>query len=203
VDKLRVPLTALTPDGVPVDSVVSVADLSPQDAEPFPAESVRVRGTLLEMSSEYLFRGTISGVFKRACDRCLEEAEVAFSVEALWVFKEGLGTKTSDSEAEDVEDDGDMTVCGFEGNEIDLAPCVWEELVLATPSKLLCREDCAGLCPQCGVNLNRGPCARHERGGIKNKGLAELAELLPELRARSSEEKSCASTKETNGKNKT
>ena len=202
MDKLRVPVTTLTPDGAPIDSVVSVADLSPQDADAFPADSVRVHGTLLEMGSEYLFRGAVSGVFKRACDRCLEEAEVPFSVEALWVFKEGLGS-ASDSEAEDVEDDGDRAVCGFEGNEIDLAPCVWEELVLATPSKLLCREDCAGLCPQCGENLNRGPCARHESNGIKNKGLAELAELLPELRARSSEEQSCASTKETNGKSKT
>ena len=158
MDKLRVPLAALTPDGAPVDSVVSVAGLSPQDADAFPAESVRVRGMLLEMGSEYLFRGTISGVIKHACDRCMEEASIPFSAEAVWVFKEALETKVLESEAEDAEDDGDMVVYGFEGNEIDLAPCVWEELVLAMPSKFLCDEDCAGLCPQCGHNLNLGTC---------------------------------------------
>jgi uncharacterized protein len=41
---------------------------------------------------------------------------------------------------------------------IDLAEVVREELALAVPPFVLCREDCAGLCPKCGSDLNAGPC---------------------------------------------
>jgi uncharacterized protein len=42
---------------------------------------------------------------------------------------------------------------------IDLTDAVREEVALTAPMWLLCREDCAGLCPTCGADLNEGPCA--------------------------------------------
>ena len=57
-------------------------------------------------------------------------------------------------------DDGFMPVeIDFFGRTLDLAPQVWESVLLLLPSKVLCREDCAGLCPRCGADLNEGPCS--------------------------------------------
>jgi uncharacterized protein len=45
-----------------------------------------------------------------------------------------------------------------ENQEIDLSEAVRQYMLLALPMKPLCREECAGLCPSCGHNLNLGPC---------------------------------------------
>ena len=52
----------------------------------------------------------------------------------------------------------------IEDNKLDLLPPVEEQMMLEMPSKTLCREDCLGLCPKCGKNLNEGPCTceKHE-----------------------------------------
>ena len=42
---------------------------------------------------------------------------------------------------------------------LDLRPAVREEWLLAAPAFVLCREDCKGLCPRCGADLNEGPCS--------------------------------------------
>jgi uncharacterized protein len=55
----------------------------------------------------------------------------------------------------------------FEGEEIDLRDALQEQVILALPVKPLCREECQGLCPNCGVDLNRESCQcrMHLRGG--------------------------------------
>jgi uncharacterized protein len=72
----------------------------------------------------------------------------------------------------------------YENGEVDLAPHVWEEIVLTAPSKFLCREDCAGLCPRCGTNLNREQCGcpPEEEKILGNQGLQGLADLFPNLK---------------------
>jgi uncharacterized metal-binding protein YceD (DUF177 family) len=54
--------------------------------------------------------------------------------------------------------DDDSAVVIKDGQSFDLAPLMGEFFWLAWPYKALCREDCAGLCPKCGANLNEGPC---------------------------------------------
>ena len=49
-------------------------------------------------------------------------------------------------------------LASYDGDEIDLAPLVDEQTLLALPTRPLCSEDCRGLCPRCGANLNAGPC---------------------------------------------
>ena len=43
-------------------------------------------------------------------------------------------------------------------DEIDLSGPIWETLITALPSRVLCSDDCKGLCPQCGANLNKVTC---------------------------------------------
>src|SRR5205823_14521077 len=53
----------------------------------------------------------------------------------------------------------DLDTFAFDGESVNLEPFLREQLVLAVPFAPLCREDCKGLCPQCGVDLNSGTCA--------------------------------------------
>jgi uncharacterized protein len=55
--------------------------------------------------------------------------------------------------------DEDLETSYYRGDQIDLKELLREQFYLALPMKPLCREDCHGLCPQCGTNLNTGTCA--------------------------------------------
>jgi DUF177 domain-containing protein len=100
---------------------------------------------------EYLWRGHIHGVVRGECRRCLTDVldEVDIDVDAA-VF----------STDPDAADDPDFYPIAERASHIDVTDVVREELALAAQTDLLlCREDCAGLCPQCGADLNAGPCA--------------------------------------------
>jgi len=63
------------------------------------------------------------------------------------------------SDQDAVEGDGDeVQVLSNDSTHVDLAEDVRQFVVLGLPQKMLCREDCAGLCPSCGLNLNLGKC---------------------------------------------
>ena len=188
MDRLSVPLASITENGVNVDETVSTAALRPEGALELPVPRVHVRGTLQRVSGEYLFRGAVAGTFVHPCDRCLAPAEVPFETTVLWSFEPGQ----AESDAEDAWDgetqDDRVSTYHFEGNEIDLAPLVWEEMSLAAPVKYLCREDCAGLCPQCGAKLNEGPCGCPSEQNMQNKGFAGLDTLLAQFEHKPPEE---------------
>lgn len=91
------------------------------------------------------------------CARCLEAARVRSvgTVRYLFSLDPHDGEDTDDG-----PDDGEISVIhidAFEG-EIDLADMIWEVLLLGLPERVLCREDCKGLCPICGADLNAGSC---------------------------------------------
>ncbi len=115
---------------------------------------VSVRGQLQSTGEgEYLWRGDLHGVVRGECRRCLSEVldEVDIMVDAA-VF-------SSDPEAVDHPDFYPMS---DRDAAVDVGAVVREELALAAQAHLLlCREDCAGLCPRCGADLNAGPCACH------------------------------------------
>jgi uncharacterized protein len=83
------------------------------------------------------------------CMRCLEPAAPRFAIDAREVDQPGGGEELESPYVTD--------------QEIDLAAWARDALALALPTQLLCRKDCAGLCPVCGENLNdAGPDHRHE-----------------------------------------
>lgn len=212
MDGLRVPLSSITAEGFSVDSEIAGEHVQPPEVEDLVLVRARVWGVLTRAGARYLFRGHILGVFAFACDRCLEPAQASFETEVAWTFAQsddaGLRHDAEASPAVHDEDDGieedgadddtDIIVC--HGGQIDLAPALWEEALLALPSKLLCRSDCAGLCTQCGANLNIAPCACSRAEEIEdnkgNKGFAGLADLFPDLCQDHVEEDERASTKE-------
>ena len=65
--------------------------------------------------------------------------------------------RTRAKASSEIQED-DLTTAFYENETIDLGQLMREQFYLALPMKPLCREDCQGLCPQCGTNLNRGTC---------------------------------------------
>ena len=112
---------------------------------------VAVRGQLQATGDgEYLWRGHIHGVVRGECRRCLTEVRhpVEVDVDAV-VF-------TSDPES---ADQADFYPLPERATMVDVGEVVREEVALAgQASLLLCRDECAGLCPRCGADLNAGPC---------------------------------------------
>lgn len=197
MNALQFPLGSIEEPGLSIDLTVPGEDLCPLGAGEFPIGPVRIKGTLSPSGREYIFYGTVEGSITAPCDRCLEDARQAFTSDVTWTFVHGLleqhgsaktGEGPDDEEIDGLEDD---TVVPFDGQVIDLLPTVWEEVVLAVPAKVLCKQDCAGLCPKCGANLNRGACGcgvAIDEGRFSNKGLAGLKDLLPKLKAGPPEE---------------
>jgi uncharacterized protein len=83
------------------------------------------------------------------CMRCLEPAAPTFEVDAREVHQAGAGEELASPYVD-------------AGDDLDLAGWVRDALALELPPQLTCREDCAGLCGQCGANLNEQPDHHHE-----------------------------------------
>lgn len=103
------------------------------------------------------------------CDRCLEPAEfdVASEVDEYFLFN-----APEEATLADDEDEVDFSLVSAD-NTIDLAEPTNAALLMETPFQVLCREDCKGLCPTCGANLNEGDC------GCAAKRAAEEEERNP------------------------
>ena len=85
------------------------------------------------------------------CMRCLEPAAPEYDVDAREVSQPGGGEEL---QSPYLDAEGDL----------DLEGWARDALALALPAQLTCRPDCAGLCPECGANLNEEPDHRHETG---------------------------------------
>lgn len=110
---------------------------------------VQVEGRLQDTGNgEYFWRGRISGTAQAPCRRCLAEVHYPFDVEASALY----------SSDPDAADNPEVQPLPATATQIDLTEAVREEVALAVPPFLLCREECAGLCPTCGADLNAGPC---------------------------------------------
>lgn len=190
--KLIIPLETVQLDQPAViNEVVTETDLRPEDSKSASLKEAHIGGTLSAIDSELLFQGNVSGIFLCQCDRCLEDMEATISLDVSWLFEEGMEShpleafhKTDEIEEEEEEDtELEEPARYFSGLELDLSLHVWEELVLASPTKAHCDKECLGLCPQCGINLNQKSCGCTEQPEDENSNsaLSSLKELFPDL----------------------
>jgi uncharacterized protein len=114
-----------------------------------------VRGTLdVEMSGERVsVRGWLDATTRLECARCLTPFEFRLEI-PFESFAERSGTAPR-REQDELERDAYMTF--HDGRRLDLRTRIRENLLLEVPMTPHCREDCAGLCPRCGADLNLGP----------------------------------------------
>ncbi len=127
---------------------------------------------IYRVGEDLVISGTARTHLRAVCARCVEpfdlplEAPVEmFLAEKARAAAEGFG-------------EDDVALATFTGEEVDLAPLCFDQLLLALPSRLLCREACRGLCPQCGDNLNLTTCGCRPATIPGTGPLASLAEQL-------------------------
>lgn len=108
----------------------------------------------------------ISFDFFGVCDRCAEDIQKSYSFDVNRIVVSHL---------ENEEEDDDYIV--VEDNVLDLDEFVYQEIQLFLPQKMLCSDDCKGLCPKCGKNLNKEKCGCEKEVDPR---MAALLQLLDE-----------------------
>ena len=99
---------------------------------------------------ELLIRGHVELILKAPCDRCLKETEVPLAIE----IDKHVNLDDKDAVTTDELDEANY----IDGYELDVDKLLYNEILIGWPMKILCCEDCKGVCSVCGQNLNEGTC---------------------------------------------
>lgn len=106
------------------------------------------------------------------CDRCLEQVEVEIPCQ----IQRKLDMKLTEEErVNDLDESNYLT-----GMDLDVDRLVYLEVLMSWPLKVLCREDCKGICSQCGKNLNDGPCGCAEEP--KDPRMAAISDIFSKFK---------------------
>ena len=105
--------------------------------------------------NEIRVRGHVCGAVETACDRCLEQIRIPVELDFDLPYRP-MEEIAREDEVEVAEDE--LKVGFFSGDGVNLADVVKEQVLLSVPMKVVCRPDCRGLCPVCGVNRNAREC---------------------------------------------
>ena len=106
------------------------------------------------------------------CDRCLEQV----SVKIPYHIKKKLDMKLTDEERiNDLDESSYLT-----GMDLDVDRLVYLEVLMGWPLKILCKEDCKGICSRCGKNLNEGPCGCAEEP--KDPRMAAISDIFSKFK---------------------
>ena len=140
-------------------SAVAKQGLPSELEEPF-----RLELSAYRVVDDLLLEGKLQGSLPLECGRCLARYRAAIRESFRLVLEPAGARVPADPEGADALARYGMYLAEeleagwYQGNEIDLSGLVREIVCLAIPVQPLCREDCAGLCPRCGVDRNAASC---------------------------------------------
>ncbi|UCF68895.1 MAG: DUF177 domain-containing protein [Acidobacteriota bacterium] len=138
---------------------------------------VCLSGSMRRTRRGIAFAGRISTSVPLACTRCVGEFEQALEAKFhLILLPHAQPAQIRELEQADDECDA-ADLYPLEGEEVDLVALVREQIDLALPVRALCREDCRGLCPQCGADLNHEACRCAADGQEAASRLGEIREF--------------------------
>lgn len=119
-------------------------------------EPMEVAGAAELLGNEIHVAGWLKTALETTCDRCLEASRRPIDLEFDLFYRP---MKTIAREEEIELKPSELEIGFYEGNGLELDDVLKEQVLLALPMKRICRDDCKGLCPRCGQNLNLGKCA--------------------------------------------
>ena len=122
-------------DGLEINQTIPKEGIGLSDEEIDLRSPITVKSHVERVDHQIIAHTTVKADFGYLCSRCLEEFH----------------------EVQEIEYDFDFEVTP-QTESVDLGEEVRQELILANPSRILCKKDCKGICPGCGVNLNLEQC---------------------------------------------
>ncbi|WP_018142593.1 YceD family protein [Alloscardovia criceti] len=158
IDQLVVP----APTGIG-DDIVGIPE----------GQDVTVNGMLESLADGILFTGTISTAFNSECTRCLEPIHETLTTHPVvfYTYEQSTPVASNEDDEVDIIASQDETADTYPLNPgsiyLNLEALIRDSLSQALPLQPLDREDCLGLCPQCGIKLNDHPDHQHEQVNIQ------------------------------------
>ena len=136
---------ALSNPGVEYPFSLTASEM-PVDGDDLIPEDVCLTGVMIGAGESVMVRGDLEVLVSVQCARCLKPLKVPVSASFDEVYAREV-------------DPEDPEKLAYTGSSLDVSEQVLAALVLNMPMRFLCREECPGLCPSCGADLNRGPCS--------------------------------------------
>lgn len=161
---MKIDLTGLfngSTEVIDIDCTVDLTDFGISELN----NEVKASGRVYSKADVVYFELDVDYIIKGQCDRCAEDVIKNERISIRRILVESLQNET---------DDDDYIV--IDNHELDLDGLICEEIVLNLPRKLLCREDCKGLCAECGANLNVSKCDCKKEVDPRMSALLQLLE---------------------------
>ncbi len=148
---------------IPVEHSLDMSETSFSGSYPL-KKPVQVHGSIKNSAGVVNLKIEMSYEFEAPCDRCGVDTVRSFTLP----FERSLAVSIEAEESD--------TIIAVPGMKLDLDELVFSEVFMDLPTKHLCSEDCKGICPKCGKNLNEGDCTCVKKE--IDPRLSKLAELL-------------------------
>lgn len=144
----------------------------------------KLKNIVVSFSASYadesvLIKGTLTMKYYAMCSRCLRNIQVDIQENFEEEFKRGVPPEPQEPEI--VLEKEDLSVDYFTGNCLELGDYFRQVTILSVPEKVLCHEDCPGLCPSCGKDLSVSSCkCQGESIDPRLKELEKFKEIINE-----------------------
>ncbi|MGI9107050.1 MAG: YceD family protein [Pyrinomonadaceae bacterium] len=160
---MRIEVDQLKETGVPFANSYAPADLQLGDELTCLVAETNVAGRAGKKREQVRLQGTITTAVEVCCDRCAAPVVVRVNTDfdVTYIPAE---LEAAPEEATELQAD-DLSFAVYEGDGLDLDELVREQVLLALPTRQLCREDCRGLCLTCSADLNTQICRCEQPGG--------------------------------------
>ena len=160
------------------DETFAPGDLDLQQGEIWQAGPLHTEGTaelLANTEGEVRVKGSFEVQMEAECDRCLGRAR--FPLDTTFdLFYRPASSITREEEVE--IDEGEAQMGFYQGGGMELEDILREQILLVMPMQRICREDCLGICPQCGRDRNETPCdCKEDPAGNRWGALQGLKDL--------------------------
>ncbi len=147
---MRLNVTDIPEDGIRQEFDLLIS--ADQNLEPDVAE---VNIKILKIGKKVLIEGSVKIAVSLNCSRCLNDFPYPLDIS----FREEYNPAKESAEDDETElTDRELDLSFYRDDEIDIAGLIKEQVQLSVPMKPLCSSGCMGICPECGKDLNVGPC---------------------------------------------
>ena len=160
---MRVVVDSIPPDGIAFaeehgrEWLTNIPEFS-RGGETYIQEPIRLSGRVSQEGRNLRLKGEFSTRIHTLCARCGDEVDWPLQGIFDLVLMPGLDKSLEEEDLDEMSPEEMDHLC-YQGPVVELDDYFREELALEIPIQVLCREDCRGLCPQCGANLNRETCS--------------------------------------------